>query len=537
MTIVKQLNEMIYHIYHVEHTLCADQTQLDSHFVSTYQIIFVSKGKGSIEINGEVHLVEAGKTFFLQKGKKVQVTSNALEPMEFYKISYSYKSRYQTNGKWQLYKEEGIAFPIEGEVYIDNHSQVLRLFEQLYESAREQDDLRQYRQTSLFMEFIYMIMKEILEQKHDVVKGMERTFNYLKTDYMKMISLEFLAEMAGFSPSYYSRLFKKIKGVSPTAYITRLRIERAKELLVLSNRSFQDIAQAVGYKEESYFSRMFKKETGHPPANYLKISRKKIAIMRHTFNGDLLALGVTPHVSVRISDWENFHLKDQLKDSRIIVTYDSVNSLDDLIRFEPDIIVSDREWGERNKDLSLIAPTVVISYWELDWRQRFLQIANIIGKHKEAKGWLYRYDKKAMQAKASIRAQIGEKTVLILRIVGGKLRVYGMDRNIGCVLYQDLQITPPQEVKEIKWRKTILPEELPKYEADFIFIMCSSPKKDQKLWQQVQSSSEWKGLKAVRSFQWHQIDTYPWIDYSALSHELMIDHIISLLAPTNKAFE
>ncbi|BBI31298.1 hypothetical protein KCTCHS21_06970 [Cohnella abietis] len=533
MTLAKQINEMIFHIFHVEHTSCTDQTELSSHFVSTYQVIFVSKGKGRIEINGEVHLAEAGKTFFLQKGKKVQITSNAQEPLEFYEIAYSYKSRYQTNGTWQLYKEEGITFPIEGEVYIGNHSQALHLFEQLYVSAQEQEDLRQYRQKSLFMEFIYIVLKGISEQQHDIVKGMEHTFNYLKTHYMEMISLDFLAEMAGFSPSYYSRLFKKIKGVSPTTYITKLRIERAKELLVLSNSSYQDIAQSVGYKEESYFSRMFKKETGHSPAHYLKLKRKKIAIMRHTFNGDLLALGVTPHVSVRLSDWDNFHLKDQLKDSRVIAIYDS-HSLDDLIRFEPDIIVSDREWGNKNEDLSLIAPTVVISYWELDWRQRFLQIANVIGKHKEARGWLTRYDRKAMQAQVSIKAYIGDKTVLILRIIGGKLRVYGMDRNIGCVLYEDLQITPPQEVRAIKWRKAILTEDLPKYGADMILIMCSPKRRDQKLWEQVQLSSEWQGLTAVRSSQWHLIDIYPWIDYSALSHELMIDRILSLLTPSNK---
>ncbi|TXK77030.1 helix-turn-helix domain-containing protein [Paenibacillus sp. N3.4] len=381
---LKQLNEMIFHVSEVEYIVSSDQWRLDSHFVPTYQIVFVSKGKGSIEINGEMHVAGAGKTFFLQKGKKVRITSNSLETMEVYKISYSYSSRYQINGKWQLYKEEGIQFPIEGEVYVGNQSQALRLFEQLYESIREQDELRQYRQTSLFMEFIYMVMKETQEQTHDAERGMERTFDYLKLHYMKMISLELLSHMAGFSPSYYSRLFKRIKGVSPTTYITKLRIDRAKELLVLSHSSFQDIAQSVGYNEESYFSRMFKKETGHSPANYLKLHRKKIAIMRHTFNGDLLALGVTPHVSVRLADWKNFHFKDQLKDSRLIMTYDP-HGLDELIRFQPDIIVSDREWGEQNKDLSLIAPTVVISYWELEWRQRFCRLRTLSANRRKRK--------------------------------------------------------------------------------------------------------------------------------------------------------
>lgn len=536
MNIFKQLNEMIFHVSRVEHILCTDEWRLDSHFLSTYQIMFVNRGTGTLSINGETHLAEAGKTFFLKKGKKVQAISKLLEPMEFYMISYSYSSRYQMNGKWQLFKEEGFEFPIEGEINVGNQLQVLRLLEQLYECAEEQADLREYRQTSLFMEFIYMVMKEIQEPTDDSIKGMELSFDYLKENYMKTTSLELLSQMAGYSPSYYSRLFKKIKGVNLTSYITKLRIERAKELLLLSNSSFQNIAQSVGYNEESYFSRMFKKETGNSPAHYLRTHQKKIAIMRHSFNGDLLALGVTPHVSVRLSNWNHFHLKDQLKNSHLIVSYDP-NKLDDLIRFQPDIIVSNREWGEQNKDLSQIAPTVVISYWESEWRERFLQIANITGKHKEAKAWMHRYDKKAIQAKEALSAEIGDKTVLILRIIGGKLRVYGMDRNMGCVLYQDLQITPPQEVKAINWRKTILLEELPKYDADIIFMMCSSKAADQKLWQHVQASVEWKQSTAVRKHHCYMIDMFPWIDYSALSHDLMIDNVLKLLIPPMKVLK
>ncbi|TXK77029.1 ABC transporter substrate-binding protein [Paenibacillus sp. N3.4] len=164
-----------------------------------------------------------------------------------------------------------------------------------------------------------------------------------------------------------------------------------------------------------------------------------------------------------------------------------------------------------------------------------LQIANIIGKQKEAQAWLSRYDKKAMQARASIGTLIGDKTLLILRIVGGKLRVYGTDRNIGCVLYQDLQINLPEEVKGIKWRKNIEMEELAKYEADFILIMCSSQKNDQQLWQHLQTSPVWQNCLAVRNHQWYPIDVFPWIDYSALSHELMIDHVVNLFVPSTKA--
>jgi len=526
--IAKQFNDLIINVTRVERICLSASLTMQPHFLPEYQIVFIHKGKGSMTINEDRYPVEAGKLFFLHKGKRIQVDSEIVEPIELYKISFSYKSSYQSNAKWQLYKEEGLAFPIEGELVAENPSQMLRLFEQLEESMMEQEELRPIRQSGLMMELIYLVLKELREQKHDAARGMSYTIEYLKENYMNNNSLELLSSMAGFSPSYYSRLFKKMKGVSPSAYITQLRIERAKELLVISNRSFQDIAQSVGYNEESYFSRMFKKETGDSPAQYLKNNRKKIAILRHSFNGDLLALGVTPHASARPKYWQQFHFNEELTNAGSILAYKSLN-LDALIAFGPDLIVSGSERRGQNNELSLIAPTVIIPYWDMEWKARLLQIANVIGKQKEAKTWLARYNKKAAQAAAAIKAEKGDQSLLILRIIGGKLRVYGTDRNVGAVLYQDLKFTPPKEVRGISWRRTIQLEELPQYDADLIFVMCSSKNADLELWKQLQASAEWNACAAVRNSQWYQIDLYPWIDYSARSHELMIDSVQQLL--------
>lgn len=91
--------------------------------------------------------------------------------------------------------------------------------------------------------------------------------------YQEPLTLEGLAQMAGLSVSHYSRLFKKYIGYSPIDYLTHLRVDRAKELLVLSDYRLKSIASSVGYTDEFYFSRIFKKVTGVSPREYAKNHR------------------------------------------------------------------------------------------------------------------------------------------------------------------------------------------------------------------------------------------------------------------------
>ncbi len=79
-----------------------------------------------------------------------------------------------------------------------------------------------------------------------------------------------LAEELHVSSSYFSRLFKKNMEMTCIEYITRKRIEKAKELLEHTDIKHQDIAQAVGYANVHYFSMQFKKYTGETPGHFRK---------------------------------------------------------------------------------------------------------------------------------------------------------------------------------------------------------------------------------------------------------------------------
>ncbi|QJD86166.1 response regulator transcription factor [Cohnella herbarum] len=90
---------------------------------------------------------------------------------------------------------------------------------------------------------------------------------YMSKHLHEGISLVELAEAVYFNPSYLSRLFKEVTGLSITAYLADLRLERAVAMLQ-ENRKIGDIAAAVGIESPAYFSRFFKKMTGRTPQEY-----------------------------------------------------------------------------------------------------------------------------------------------------------------------------------------------------------------------------------------------------------------------------
>lgn len=107
-------------------------------------------------------------------------------------------------------------------------------------------------------------------QAGDAGDAIARSAAYLRDHADKHISVTDLADMAGFSNSHFSALFKRHTGFAVGYYQTQLRMASARELLDTTNRSVEEIAHSVGYEDSYYFARQFKKVHGVPPSIYRK---------------------------------------------------------------------------------------------------------------------------------------------------------------------------------------------------------------------------------------------------------------------------
>jgi transcriptional regulator GlxA family with amidase domain len=91
---------------------------------------------------------------------------------------------------------------------------------------------------------------------------------YLQEHFDRDASTDLLAERAGMGPRNFIRRFKKATGEVPGAYVQRLRISAAKELLEEGATSIQTVCQKIGYVDIAFFRSLFKRHTGMTPAEY-----------------------------------------------------------------------------------------------------------------------------------------------------------------------------------------------------------------------------------------------------------------------------
>lgn len=94
---------------------------------------------------------------------------------------------------------------------------------------------------------------------------------YIRKNYSKDISLDEVSQEVNISPYYFSKIFKEEVGEGFVEYLTGLRMEKARELLTTTEYSMKEICSMVGYADPNYFSRIFKKNTGVTPTEYKQI--------------------------------------------------------------------------------------------------------------------------------------------------------------------------------------------------------------------------------------------------------------------------
>ena len=118
------------------------------------------------------------------------------------------------------------------------------------------------------------IAAKLLERPKEVKGGEQRlsaiqlrdAMGYLESKMPAKVELATLAELAGLSQSHYCRAFKASTGVAPYQWQLQARVERAKDLLLNTNKGLQDVAEATGFADAVHFGRTFRRMTGASPA-------------------------------------------------------------------------------------------------------------------------------------------------------------------------------------------------------------------------------------------------------------------------------
>lgn len=119
----------------------------------------------------------------------------------------------------------------------------------------------------LYPFFKYCRLNQSAEKHQQLIRLMP-VLSFIEEHVAESMRLQDLAVRMALAPVYFSNLFSGAMGVSPIQYLSRRRIARAKELLLISPLSIKEIAAKTGFEDPLYFSRVFQKQEGMSPLHY-----------------------------------------------------------------------------------------------------------------------------------------------------------------------------------------------------------------------------------------------------------------------------
>lgn len=108
--------------------------------------------------------------------------------------------------------------------------------------------------------------------------------NLIKQQYATQITLDRMADSAGFSPKYFCRIFHEVTHYTPMDYLNQYRINRAAEMLLRTDDSIEEIAYNCGINDTSYFIKLFKRYKNITPLKYRTAGNQKIDVPLQTGN-------------------------------------------------------------------------------------------------------------------------------------------------------------------------------------------------------------------------------------------------------------
>lgn len=170
-----------------------------------------------------------------------------------------------------------------------------RLFKQMIlELQRRQPD---------YQEMLALLLRQLLITIHRQLASdrrsrnvyldteMEAAIQYFNDNYNTEINIEAYAASRGMSVSWFIRSFRQYANTTPMQYIVSIRIANAQILLETTNYNVTEIGRIVGYDNPLYFSRIFKKQKGASPSEYRTQTSHNVSLSRHgqTDNTDILS--------------------------------------------------------------------------------------------------------------------------------------------------------------------------------------------------------------------------------------------------------
>ncbi|WIK67372.1 AraC family transcriptional regulator [Globicatella sanguinis] len=240
-----------------------------------YVLHYIEEGKGQFIYNGKTYHLKAGDLFLLKENELLYYEADINEPWSYYwlglsgtKVADYFKLSTLMQDGYAISKDfedtkligETIKFIVTQNITKDYYSiETLQILSKIYE-------------------VLYLIAHQFPPKEASKQKSTQQLYFEARTIIDKQygnetLNVNYIAELLGVNRSYLSTIFKEYEQMTPKDYLTKVRMNRAKQLLESSDLTVKIVALSVGYADPLYFSKSFKKYYGYNPSEVAKVTQ------------------------------------------------------------------------------------------------------------------------------------------------------------------------------------------------------------------------------------------------------------------------
>lgn len=244
-----------------------------------YDLTIVFSGKLTYIIDEQVIDVVAGDAIFIKSGS---TRERLLSPTPVDYVSFNFVMNddlsrdnvhlnklngLKKEGKSDQYEKDFLDLPTHIPGVIENEIKLLIASIDVIDQNNNMVFLDNTISALILSNILYILKSKL--NAPTISPTVEQIEKYLIDNYSKKITLDDIAKLTYFSKTHCHVLFNREKGCSIMTYLNKIRIDKAKELLIEGVLSLTDISDSLGFESYNYFSRLFSKKTGIHLKNFV----------------------------------------------------------------------------------------------------------------------------------------------------------------------------------------------------------------------------------------------------------------------------
>ncbi|MEZ0536541.1 helix-turn-helix domain-containing protein [Caldicellulosiruptoraceae bacterium PP1] len=259
-----------------------ESIEFPPHWHEAIEVVYVIEGNIDVGVNNELFKLDSKDILIIGMGDVHYYKSNKywnkIVVIQFDLDFYNTISNYISDRKYSkllLSKTRKFDYKEHYNVHKELENQIISLIE---EYNKKLDGYKMAIKARL-LDILVLLLRNIdnyicsvekIKKHFAKLERLEKIFDYIENNYHKDISLDEIAQVANYSTFHFTRFFKQVTGMTFSQYLSIYRIKRAEWLLINKNLSIAEIAMNTGFNSIKTFNRVFKNIKGCSPTEYKK---------------------------------------------------------------------------------------------------------------------------------------------------------------------------------------------------------------------------------------------------------------------------